>query len=107
MTARRSTIAADVTSLKASLGKPAYWKITDLDGTQYFFGRNRRPGWTSGEETNSVWTAPVYGNHHVDPCYNASFAASRCTQAWRWNLDYVVDPHGNTLTYFYTRETGA
>jgi RHS repeat-associated protein len=84
-----------------------YWKVTTTDGTQYFFGRHRRPGWTSGDETNSVWTAPVYGNHHVDPCYNASFAASRCTQAWRWNLDYVVDPHGNTLTYFYAREIGA
>ena len=24
-----------------------------------------------------------------------------CTQAWRWNLDYVVDPHGNAMSYWY------
>jgi hypothetical protein len=23
---------------------------------------------------------------------------------WRWNLDYVVDPHGNTMSYWYGRE---
>jgi RHS repeat-associated protein len=86
-----------------------YWKVTTIDGTQYFFGRNRRPGWTTGKaETNSVWTVPVYGNHPNEPGYSAGdFAASRRTQAWRWNLDYVVDPHGNSLTYFYQREGGA
>ena len=29
----------------------------------------------------------------------------RCPQAWRWNLDYVVDPHGNAMSYYYTHET--
>ena len=24
-----------------------YWKVTTTDGTQYFFGRNRLPGWTA------------------------------------------------------------
>src|SRR5439155_16999858 len=24
--------------------------------------------------------------------------------AWRWNLDYVVDPRGNSMTLFYQRE---
>jgi RHS repeat-associated protein len=85
-----------------------YWRVTTIDGTQYFFGLNRRPGWTAGkDETNSTWTAPVYGNHTADPCYNASFPSSRCNQAWRWNLDYVVDPHGNTMSYIYAKETGA
>jgi hypothetical protein len=28
-----------------------------------------------------------------------------CDQAWRWNLDLVVDPHGNATEYFYTPET--
>ena len=31
-------------------------------------------------------------------CYDATFAAGFCDQAWRWNLDYVVDVHGNTIT---------
>jgi RHS repeat-associated protein len=85
-----------------------YWKVTTVDGTQYFFGRNSgQGGATAGTVTNSVWTVPVYANHPDEPGYNASYAASRKQQGWRWNLDYVVDRHGNTMTYFYGRETGA
>ncbi|RKR86671.1 RHS repeat-associated protein [Micromonospora pisi] len=86
-----------------------YWKVTTVDGTQYFFGRNLAPGGASASTpTNSVWTEPVYGNHPGEPGYVAGdFAASRQTQGWRWNLDQVVDPHGNTMTYFYEKEAGA
>jgi RHS repeat-associated protein len=83
-----------------------YWKVTAVDGTQYFFGLNRLPGWASGNEvTNSAWTAPVFGNDSGEPCHASTFAASYCSQAWRWNLDYVVDPSGNAMSYFYTTET--
>ncbi|MFE4857256.1 polymorphic toxin-type HINT domain-containing protein [Streptomyces sp. NPDC056670] len=84
-----------------------YWKITSADGTQYFFGLNRPKGWAAGKtETNSAWTVPVYGAHSGDPCYQSSgFANSRCDQAWQWNLDYVVDRHGNAMTYYYNKET--
>ncbi|MEV1286366.1 RHS repeat-associated core domain-containing protein [Micromonospora sp. NPDC049679] len=86
-----------------------YWKVTTVDGTQYFFGRNSGPGGASAAtKTNSVWTMPVYGNHPDELGYVAGdFAGSRTTQGWRWNLDYVLDPHGNTMTYFYGKETGA
>jgi len=83
-----------------------YWKVTDKDGTQYVFGLNHLPGWTTGaEETNSAWTVPVFGNDSGEPCHQSTFAASYCQQAWRWNLDYIVDPHGNASTYFYDTET--
>ncbi|SMD21132.1 RHS repeat-associated core domain-containing protein [Kibdelosporangium aridum] len=83
------------------------WKITTRDGTQYFFGLNKLPGWATGKQTtNSAWTVPVFGNHSGEDCYKAgSFDTSWCQQAWRWNLDYVVDPHGNTMSYFYKTET--
>ena len=82
-----------------------YWKLTTTDGTQYFFGMHRLPGWTeNGAVTQSVWTAPVYGNDTGEPCHAATFAASSCTQAWRWNLDYVVDPNGNAMSYWYAKE---
>ncbi|MCM1976546.1 polymorphic toxin-type HINT domain-containing protein [Streptomyces sp. G1] len=82
-----------------------YWKITTPDGTQYFFGQNRLPGYASGnEETNSTWTVPVYGDDSGEPCYKATFADAYCTQAWRWNLDHVIDPHGNVVSYFYGTE---
>jgi hypothetical protein len=84
-----------------------YWVVTTPDGTRYFFGKNRGPGWASGDpETNSVFTEPVYGAHSGDPCYNsAGFSSSSCTQAWRWNLDFVIGPDGNSMAYYYKQET--
>ncbi|MFJ3233520.1 ricin-type beta-trefoil lectin domain protein [Streptomyces sp. NPDC086787] len=82
------------------------WRITTTDGTQYYFGMNQLPGWSSGKPTTqSAWTLPVYGGHSGDPCHADTFAASSCDQGWRWNLDYVVDLHGNAAAYYYTPET--
>lgn len=80
-----------------------YWRLTTTDGTQYHFGLGKRYA-ADTVNTNSAWTVPVFGNQAGEPCRQATFAASYCTQAWRWNLDYVVEPHGNTMTYFYTPE---
>ncbi|MFE0629002.1 RHS repeat-associated core domain-containing protein [Streptomyces sp. NPDC058864] len=83
-----------------------YWKVTTTDGTQYFFGYNRLPGWASGKDaTDSTWTVPVYGDDAGEPCHQSAFADSWCNQAWRWNLDYVVDVHGNAMAYYYKKET--
>ncbi len=84
-----------------------YWVVTTPDGTQYFFGKNRGPGWASGDpETDSAYTEPVYGAHSGDPCFSASgFSSSSCTQAWRWNLDFVIDAKGNAMAYYYKQET--
>ncbi|WP_112270647.1 RHS repeat-associated core domain-containing protein [Lentzea terrae] len=83
-----------------------HWKVTTTDGTQYFLGLNRLPGWTAGKpETRSAWTGPVFGNNAGEPCNAGTFDASWCQQAYRWNLDYSVDPHGNVTTYYYEPET--
>jgi RHS repeat-associated protein len=80
------------------------WRVTE-NGVQYYFGLNQLPGWSSGRPvTQSAWTVPVYGAHAADPCHAATFAASSCVQGWRWNLDYVVDLHGNAAAYYYTPE---
>ncbi|MEW2113670.1 polymorphic toxin-type HINT domain-containing protein [Streptomyces sp. NPDC005474] len=85
-----------------------YWRVTTPDGTQYYFGYNRLPGWASGKETtDSAWTVPVFGNNSGEPCNASTFAASWCQQGWRWNLDYVVDPHGNAVAYYYDKETNS
>ncbi|MCX4674732.1 polymorphic toxin-type HINT domain-containing protein [Streptomyces sp. NBC_01433] len=92
-------------------GAGEHWKVTTTDGTQYFFGLNRLPGWsdhgTAADDpvTNSTLTTPVFGNQSGEPCYNASFASAWCQQAWRWQLDYVVDPHGNAMAYYWNTET--
>ncbi|MEV6496640.1 RHS repeat-associated core domain-containing protein [Streptomyces prunicolor] len=84
-----------------------YFVVTTADGTQYYFGKNRLPGWATGNATtNSVFTAPVYGNDATEPCHAATFADSWCQQGYRWNLDYTVDPHGDAISYWYTPETG-
>ncbi|MCP3819959.1 sugar-binding protein [Streptomyces sp. A3M-1-3] len=83
-----------------------HWKVTTPDGTEYYFGQNRLPGWATGNEvTNSAWTTPVFGDDSGEPCYNATFTSAHCKQAWRWNLDYVKDTHGNVMSYFYAPET--
>ncbi|MEU6172770.1 polymorphic toxin-type HINT domain-containing protein [Streptantibioticus parmotrematis] len=84
-----------------------YWVVTTDDGTQYYFGLDQLPGYASGDTaTNSVWTEPVYATASGQPCYNATFANSWCQQAYRWNLDYVVDPHQDAISYYYTTDTG-
>ncbi|MEV8320430.1 RHS repeat-associated core domain-containing protein [Streptomyces sp. NPDC059900] len=83
-----------------------YWRITTPDGTRYYFGYNRLPGWSEGKaQTNSTWTAPVFGNHKDEPCHADAYKDSWCQQAWRWNLDYVVDPHGDAMAYYWNTET--
>ncbi|MDA2811651.1 type IV secretion protein Rhs [Nocardiopsis sp. RSe5-2] len=82
-----------------------YWKLTTPDGTKYFFGRNRLPGYTSGdEETEAAWTQPVYGDDPGEPCHESSFEDSWCQQAYKWNLDYVEDAHGNAMAFYYNAE---
>ncbi len=91
-----------------------YWLLTDTDGTKYYFGYNQRYA-ADTARTNSVWTVPVAFNQTGEvtglggatpACSrHATFLASFCVKGWRWNLDYVVDTHGNTLTYNYAAET--
>lgn len=69
------------------------YEVIEPDGTQYWFGRNKLPGYASGDQlTNSLWTVPVWNN---------GFG----TGTWRWMLDYVVDPKGNAIAYFYNTQT--
>ncbi|MFJ9648190.1 polymorphic toxin-type HINT domain-containing protein [Streptomyces sp. NPDC101206] len=84
-----------------------HWKVTTTDGTQYYFGLNRLPGWKDATTptTNSAWTVPVFGNQAGEPCYNSSFASAWCQQAWRWQLDYVVAPGGDAMAYHWRTET--
>ncbi|WP_433260269.1 RHS repeat domain-containing protein [Actinosynnema sp. CS-041913] len=83
-----------------------HWVVTDRQGTRFWFGRNRIPAWADGRaQTESTWTVPVFGNHVGEPCRKGTHAASSCTQAWRWNLDYVVDAHDNSMSLWYAKET--
>ncbi|OCC09801.1 tRNA(Glu)-specific nuclease WapA precursor [Streptomyces sp. PTY087I2] len=85
-----------------------YWKVTAPDGTAYYFGYNRPNGWAAGkEETDSVWTVPVFGNQSGEPCHASAFKDSWCQQAWRWNLDAVIDTHGNAMTYYWAKESNS
>ncbi|MET7279309.1 RHS repeat-associated core domain-containing protein [Kribbella sp. NPDC005582] len=89
----------------AAADKGEYWRMTSKDGTKYYFGLNRLPGWATGkEETKSAFTVPVFGNNSGEQCNKTAFADSWCQQAYQWNLDYVVDRNGNTMSTFYNTE---
>lgn len=84
----------------------ACWQMITTDGTQYLFGLNQLPGYSAGKPTtNSAWTVPVFGNDVGEPCHASTFAASSCDRAWRWNLDYVLDAHGNSQAFYYNAQT--
>ncbi|MFD3514197.1 polymorphic toxin-type HINT domain-containing protein [Streptomyces sp. NPDC058657] len=84
-----------------------HWTVTTGEGTKYVFGLNKLDGAGAAERTQSVWTVPVFGDDPGEPGYadGATFAAREKKQAWRWNLDYVVDTHSNAMTYWYEAET--
>lgn len=83
-----------------------YWTVITGDGTKYVFGLNKLDGAGSDDRTQSVWTVPVFGDDEGEPGYSSgdSFSGRHKTQAWRWNLDYAEDTHGNAMTYWYTAE---
>ncbi|MEV4213696.1 RHS repeat-associated core domain-containing protein [Micromonospora sp. NPDC049662] len=83
-----------------------YWRLASPEGTLYYFGRERLPeGSASSPTTGSTWTVPVFGNGTGEPCHGATFEASWCQQAYRWNLDFVVDRHNDVMSYWYAPET--
>ena len=88
----------------------AYWKLTATDGTMYFYGANRLPSGLGGtgadSPTYSTWSEPVFGTGSGTSCNDPTGSENpqSCLQAWRWNLDFVVDPHGNVTRYTYARE---
>jgi hypothetical protein len=75
-----------------------HWQVTSPQGTRFVFGANRLPG------ANSAWTVPVFGNHPGEPCWAEPFDAAWCQQAYRWNLEYIVDSRGVAMSYFYDVE---
>ncbi|MCX5203133.1 polymorphic toxin-type HINT domain-containing protein [Streptomyces sp. NBC_00237] len=81
-----------------------YWVLTGTDGVQYHFGLNKLPG-AGTQRTDSALTVPVFGNHPGEPCHATAFADSDCAQAYRWNLDYVVDPLGDAMTLWWDKYT--
>lgn len=70
------------------------FKITTRDGTQYWFGYHDHAS------EGGVLSVEVFGNNSGEPCNHPSgFAYSHCPQPYRWNLDRVVDIHGNVIEY--------
>ncbi|MCZ0991799.1 polymorphic toxin-type HINT domain-containing protein [Streptomyces diastatochromogenes] len=87
-------------------GQGEYWTVVTGDGTKYVFGLNKLDGAADSDRTNSVWTVPVFGDDPVEPGFTSgdTFADRAKMQAWRWNLDYVEDTHGNAMSYWYAAE---
>jgi hypothetical protein len=78
------------------------FKVTTRDGTQYFFGSK------PASEYGGIMTVEVYGNNPGEPCYHSGgLHLSHCTMPYRWNLDRVVDVHGNVMDLEWWRHRGS
>ncbi|MFJ9826250.1 polymorphic toxin-type HINT domain-containing protein [Streptomyces sp. NPDC101160] len=101
------SIGADNGDQGDALDKGEYWTVTTGDGTKYVFGLNKLDGAGATDRTNSVWTVPVFGDDAGEPGFTSgdTFAERAQKQAWRWNLDYVEDTHGNAMSYWYEAES--
>lgn len=82
-----------------------HWKVTASDGTQYWFGLYKFPEAGSGSVTLSVPVVPIWHPFNGQPCNDNDGSydviVDRCTMAWRWGLDRVIDPDGNVTVYRY------
>jgi RHS repeat-associated protein len=83
-----------------------YWVVTTTSGVRYFFGLGHAPAPGSASvATNSVQVRPVI--YYPCPPVGTLSGWSYCYAGYKWNLDYVVDPHGNEITYLYHRTGNA
>jgi RHS repeat-associated protein len=97
-----------LTGAANGLWEGEYYKLTSTDGTAYYFGIGHTPGTTEDTSTHSAWGVPVYHPKSADPCHDAAKGAdSQCDKpvGYRFNLDFVVDPHGNVQRYDYATES--
>ena len=76
-----------------------YWRVTDTEGTKYYFGREKA---SLGAGTNSTMVLPLYGQEKGDTCWPQE--GHMCRKAWRWNLAYVVDADGNAQRYTWEKD---
>ena len=73
------------------------WLVESPDGMRYQFGLDTT--------RNTVWALPVQGNNSGEPCHDpGNRVGSFCYQAYRWNLDKVIDPRGNEMRFTYAVE---
>ncbi len=99
----RNVGAANGDGGNPGLDQGEWWVVTTTDGTAYTFGKGVTP-FAPAVTTNSVDTVLVYGDDPNEPCYQALSGVYGCNQAWRWNLDQVVDRSGNAMGYTYLQE---
>ncbi|MCL5997030.1 MAG: carbohydrate-binding protein, partial [Chloroflexi bacterium] len=74
-----------------------YWLASAPDGTKYYFGSEVEP--ETGADMNSAFWVPSY-----DTATGSSCNGTLQNRAWQWNLDRIVDPNGNVVSFFYEPE---
>ncbi|MEV6678875.1 RHS repeat-associated core domain-containing protein [Streptomyces erythrochromogenes] len=97
-----------LTGASNGLWEGEHFKVTTTDGTAYYLGLNHAPGTSSDDATDSAFGVPVYHPNSGDPCHSSDKGDdSRCDKqlGYRFNLDFVVDPHGNVQRYDYGTES--
>ncbi len=86
-----------------------YWVVTTTGRHVILLRPERAAGLRlrATRRRTRAWTVPVYATGVGAAVLQRDLLPARsASQAWRWNLDYVTDPHGDAIAYFYnTPET--
>ncbi|QUW84476.1 ricin-type beta-trefoil lectin domain protein [Streptomyces mirabilis] len=112
------TVVQELSGAANGLQDGTYFRVLTTDGTAAYFGSDHAPGGVgtvalpqsgtpSDDSTDAAWGVPVLHPQSGDPCYDSGKGkASRCDdpEGWRWNLDFVVSPHGFVQRYDYSTE---
>ena len=82
-----------------------YWKLTSPEGTAYFFGLNRLPVGPRGAETEFDADRSRLRRRRRGALLRVQSQQLVVPTGYRWYLDYVVDRHGDAMSYWYVKES--
>ncbi|GAA1995606.1 RHS repeat-associated core domain-containing protein [Catenulispora subtropica] len=92
-----------------------YFRVQTPDGSVAYFGADQLPAelnggtWGTDTPTQSEDLEPIFNNPNNSACgdpntISTAAGITACRTTYRWQLDYVVDPHGDVTKYLYSRE---
>ncbi len=82
-----------------------YWRVTAPDGTRYYFGYNRLPGWAEGSRRPTPPDRAGLRQSLRRAVPRDRVQGLLVPAGLAMEPDYVVDPHSNAMAYYWAKES--